>query len=131
MCLNSWLTERGAQLNSDDPEGFRCHISMERFEGVERVRDQPGECAETKDVFGEAAGEGVAEPPGWRGGVALLENVYVNQHGDVFNDTHHFFFGACTPLEERREPARLFSKVRADTVRSEILPTSCLSLGDR
>jgi len=45
-------------------------------------------------------------------GVALLENVFVNQHGDVFNDTHHFYFGACTPPQEAREPARLFAKVR-------------------
>jgi len=111
MCINSWLTEGGGQQTVEDPKGFQCHITMEHWEGKERVRDQPGECEETTDVFGEAAGEGGAES-GWRGGVSLLENVYVNQHGDVFNHTHHFYFGACNASEERREPARLFAKVR-------------------
>lgn len=87
---------------------------MEHYEGRERVRDQPGECEETREVFDQAGG---VEDPGWRGAVALLEHVYVNQHGDVFNDTHHFYFGACAPLEGRREPARLFPKVQEYPIR--------------
>jgi len=110
LCTNSWLTELGSQQNDSDPEGFDCPITVERVHGTERVRDEAGQCEETKRVFGEAAEEGDGDA-GWRGGVALLENVFVNQHGDVFNDTHHFYFGACTASEEAREPGRLFAKV--------------------
>lgn len=119
MCSNSWLTVGDVQQNASDPQGFRCNITIEpTHHGMERVKDEPEGCAETEDVFGEAAGGGSASTgEGWRGGVALLENVYVNQHGDVFNDTHHFYFGACTQTsEEKRTPARLFVKVRIGSV---------------
>jgi len=80
LCTNSWLTELGSQQNDSDPEGFDCPITVERVHGTERVRDEAGQCEETKRVFGEAAEEGDGDA-GWRGGVALLENVFVNQHG--------------------------------------------------
>lgn len=114
ICVNSWLTDDGSMQTAHDAKGFHCPIFMERKETV-RVRDQPGGCEETKDAFGEAAGK-EHTAPSWRGGVAVLEDVYVNHHGHVFNATHHFYSGACTPLEGRRRPPMPFAKVRADTM---------------
>jgi len=103
LCSNAWLTEGGS--SAEESEGLWCPLLMMD----NTVIDKPGKCRATTDVFGKAP----AEPPekSWKGGMALLENVYVNQYGDVFNDTHHFYFGACSATEERW-PRALFSQVR-------------------